>query len=123
MGKPMPVRTLNNTTQGATGAGILNPGVAGRQEIVPRGNIFNGISILEIPTGLELYLQFGNNPRLGPIRSPLAITLTDVPLSDVAEGVFAEVDVAVPNSAVVGWVSYARPGERQVNGGVSAMGT
>lgn len=102
----MPVRTLNNTTQGAGGAGILNPAVVGVQTLVPSGNVFNALTILSVPAGITLYIRFGNNPRIGPITDPIAITFQDVPYSDVGEGVFAEVDVAVPASVVTGFVSF-----------------
>ncbi len=87
-----------------------------------RGNVFDGISILDIPPGLQLFLQFGNNPRIGPLVSAISITFTNVNPSDVAEGVWAEIDAAAPGAIVPGWVSYALPGQRGAAGGISAMG-
>lgn len=120
----MPLGNLNNTTPGAVGPGILDPGVVGVQELVARGNRFNGLTVLSVPTGLQLFFRFGNNPRIGPVTDGLSITFQDVPASDTDEGVFAEVDVAVPGGVVVGWVSFAPVTPVGNTGGaIAAQGT
>lgn len=118
----MPVAPLNTTTPGAVGPGILNPGQTGVQQLVAVGNRFNGLTVLAVPIGLQFFIRFGNNPRIGPITDAISITFQDVPPSDVEEGVFAEIDVAVPGSIVPGWVSYAQPGQGAGVGGIAGVG-
>jgi hypothetical protein len=77
------------------------------QITVHPGSVVNGVTILNVPTGVELFFRLGNNPRIGPITDPITLYFgDDLDISDVSEGLWFQVDVLTPGSFVRGWISY-----------------
>lgn len=76
------------------------------QEVVTPGSVINGVTILKIPTGVELEYRLGNNQEIDGIDSPITMYFgDDLDISDVTEGLWMRPTAAVVGT-VKGWVSY-----------------
>lgn len=89
----------------------FDAGSLAEQEIAPSGAVINGITLLNVPAGVEPFIRLGNNPRIGPFVNPQPIDFgSDVDPADVTEGAYMSVDVATPGAVVGGFVSYRSSG-------------
>jgi hypothetical protein len=79
----------------------------GSREVVARGLVINGMTVIRAPRNAEYYVKLGNNPRSGPFTGRNVWTFgSGVPLRDLNEGVTVENDIAV-NAELRIEVSYA----------------
>lgn len=99
----MPVKPLNGN-----GASVqVDPSVAGTYRVCDPGNRFNGITIAQMSTGVEIWLKLGNNPEIGPISGAYTVTFGHPMFDpDVTEGVDIVIRNAVPGGSLSGWISY-----------------
>jgi hypothetical protein len=108
----MPVKPIN-----------LDTGIVGPQRVVEDGATMNGMTISNVPTGLEYFVKFGNNKRVGPFDDRMTFDFgARVDRADVSEGVDIEIDNAVPTGRLIGFVSYTPSNPTIADGGaVSAQ--
>lgn len=100
----------------------------GEVEVVPPGNVINGMSVLELTAAARFTVRIGNGPALGPFVSTGRLSLDYIELlltssmpeltergtripRELREGLYIGSPTPQPGATVSGFVSYSRPNE------------